>query len=200
MEATRTQVQTEGKYIPGTPEGDRYFLECTLELCRISVAKGSSPVGCVIVNKDGKILAEGRNRVMEKWPAEPHEVADASFAHAEMVAFFRLGQIEDPENTTLYSSLEPCIMCGGAIGMVALGRAVWAADDPWGGSGRMIKWNEHPAYKATSVSQCSFPDLEAQAAAMFAPEAHKAYPDEGWKMWQERYPEACKPVLEGKND
>ena len=199
MEATLTRAKTEGKYIPGTPEGDRYFLECTLELCRVSVANGSSPVGCVIVNSEGKILAEGRNRVMEPWPEESHQIADASFAHAEMVAFFRLGQIEDPENTILYSSLEPCIMCGGAVGMVALSRAVWACDDPWGGSGRMIKWNEHPAYEDTRVTACPFPDLETQAAEIFAPEAKKAYPEEGWKLWQGRYPEACQNVPENAN-
>lgn len=175
----------------GRPE-DRAFLERTLELARESIEMGSSPIGCVIVDKNGQIIAEGRNRAHEPWPDRPHEIADSSFAHAEMVAFYRLGRIEHPEECTLYSSLEPCLMCGGAIGMVQLARVVWACDDPWGGSGRLIKWDAHPAYEQTKVSSSPFEDLEQEAAKLFAPEAKKAYPDEGWEAWQKRYPEATR--------
>lgn len=108
-----------------------------------------------------------------------------------MVAFFKIGKIVDPQGWTLYTSLEPCLMCGGAIGMLGLRRVVWACDDPWGGSGRLIRWNEHPAYTRTQVTACPFPDLEQEAATLFAPEAKSVYGAEGWQRWRERYPQIC---------
>lgn len=160
-------------------------------LAREGLEAGSSPIGCVIVDGAGQVVSEGRNHSGEPWPSEPHRVADSSFAHAEMDAFFRVGRLENASECTLYSSLEPCLMCGGAAGMIGMKRVVWACDDPWGGSGRLIRWNEHPAYEKIEVSACPFPDLEHEAAELFAVEAHRVYPPEGWERWRERYPDIC---------
>ena len=170
---------------------DRAMLERALELARVSVRRGSSPIGCVIVDGSGQIISEGRNKSGEPWPKTPYRIGDSSFAHAEMDAFYRIKRLEAPEDCTLYSSLEPCLMCGGAIGMVQVGRAVWACNDPWGGSGRLIKWDQHPAYTQTKVLACPFSDLEREAAELFAPEAKKVYPAEGWAAWRAHYPEIC---------
>jgi tRNA(adenine34) deaminase len=170
---------------------DRAMLERALELARQSVQRGSSPIGCVIVDGRGQIISEGRNKSAEPWPKTPQRVGNSSFAHAEMDAFYRVKRFEHPEECTVYSSLEPCLMCGGAMGMVQIGRVVWACDDAWGGAGRLIAWNKHPAYKNTEVLASPFPDLEREAAALFAPEAKKVYPGEGWLAWHKRYPEIC---------
>ena len=82
-------------------------------------------------------------------------------------------------------------MCGGAMGMIRIGRAVWACDDPWGGSGRLIAWNKHPAFVDMTVSSSPFADLEREAATLFAPEARRVYREKGWPAWQRRYPEIC---------
>ena len=166
------------------------MLERSLELARQSLRRGSSPIGCVIVDGHGKIVSEGRNKCAEPWPKTPQRIGNSGLAHAEMDAFYRV-RLETPEDCTVYSSLEPCLMCGGAIGMLQVGRVVWACDDPWGGAGRIIAWNEHPAYKRTKVLACPFLDLEREAAELFAPEAKKVYPPEGWVAWRERYPEIC---------
>lgn len=179
---------------------DRAMLERALELARVSVRRGSSPIGCVIVDGSGQIISEGRNKSGEPWPKTPYRIGNSSFAHAEMDAFYRIKRLEVPEECTLYSSLEPCLMCGGAIGMVQVGRAVWACNDPWGGSGRLIKWNEHPAYTQTKVLACPFPDLEREAAALFAPEAKKVYPAEGWAAWRAHYPEICAACEDAPED
>ncbi len=176
------------------------MLERALELARQSVQRGSSPIGCVIVDGHGTIISEGRNKSGEPWPKTPQRVGNSSFAHAEMDAFYRVKRLETPEHCTLYSSLEPCLMCGGAIGMVQIGRVVWACDDPWGGAGRMIAWNQHPAYERTKVLACPFPDLEREAAELFAPEAKKVYPREGWAAWRERYPEICAACEDAPED
>jgi tRNA(adenine34) deaminase len=172
-------------------ERDRQMLERALELARFSVSRGSSPIGCVIVNGSGTIISEGRNKSGESWPKTPQRIGNSSFAHAEMDAFYRVARLENPEECTVYSSLEPCLMCGGAMGMVRIGRAVWACDDPWGGSGRLIAWNKHPAFVEMKVLSSPFPDLEREAAELFAPEAKKVYPEEGWAAWKAHYPEIC---------
>lgn len=175
---------------------DRVHLQEALRLARTSPEFGSSPVGAVLVDRNGQVIAHGRNRVGEAWDVAGKHVGDASFAHAEMDIYFQVGHIEDAGGCTLYTSLEPCLMCGGAAGMVGVGRLVWACDDPWGGSGRLIAWNEHPAFKEVEVVACPFEDLEREATELFAPEAKRAYPEEGWQKWRERYPEIVRRVDE----
>lgn len=163
-------------------------------LAREGLEAGSSPIGCVIVDGSGTVIAEGRNRSGEPWPTEPHRIGDSGFAHAEMDAFFRLGRVPQPQECTLYSSMEPCLMCGGAVAMTELGRVVWACDDPWGGSGRLIEWDQHPAFRGVSIVPAPFADLEQEAATLFAVEARSVYPPEGWQRWRERYAEICERV------
>lgn len=157
-----------------------------LALARESLARGSSPIGAVLVDRDGTVIARGRNRVGEPQTAE--RVGDASVAHAEMDVFFQAGKLENPQDLTLYSSLEPCLMCGGASALLEVGRIVWATDDAWGGSGRLLAWSDHPAMQETEIVPCPLPDLEAEGARLFAPEAKRAFPDEGWALWRQRYP------------
>lgn len=172
----------------------RPYLEEALRLARDAQAKGSAPVGAVLVNAAGEIVARGQNRVGEDFG--PDRVGHASVAHAEMDLFFQVGKLQDPESHTLYTSLEPCLMCGGASALLQVGRVVWATDDAWGGSGRLIKWEDHPAMQATEVVPHPEPDLEIEGARLFAPEAKKAFPDEGWQLWRARYPRETEGVRE----
>ena len=165
----------------------RLYLQEALKMARAAQAAGSSPVGAVLVDAGGEIIFRGRNRVGEPQSAE--HVGDASVSHAEMDIFFQAGKLKDPETLTLYTSLEPCLMCGGASALLQLGRVVWATDDAWGGSGRLIAWADHPAMQETEVVACPEADLEHEGAALFAPEAKRAFPDEGWQLWRGRYPQ-----------
>lgn len=165
----------------------RPYLEETLELARQALDAGSSPVGAVLVNAEGEIICRGRNRVSEAQSAD--HIGDASTAHAEMDIFFQVGKLKDPQTLTLYTSLEPCLMCGGAAALLQVGRIVWATGDAWGGSGRLIAWADHPAMQETEVVACPEADLEREGAELFAPEAKRAFPLEGWVLWQERYPD-----------
>jgi len=155
----------------------------------VSVEKGSSPVGAIMVDTDGEIIGRGRNRTGEAFDEDQQRPGNASLAHAEMDLYYQLARLKAPETLTLYTSLEPCLMCGGASALLGVGRIVWATDDAWGGSGRLIRWDEHPAMQQTEVCPHPFADLEAEGARLFAPEAKKAFPKEGWNLWQERYPE-----------
>ena len=179
-------------------EQDRRFLQHALKLAREAQAAGSSPVGAVLVDAAGKVLAEGQNRTGE--PFGPQRVGGMGLAHAEIDAFFRAGKLNDPGTLTLYTSLEPCLMCGGGSALLGIGRIVWATDDAWGGSGRLIAWDQHPAMKETRVTPTPFADLEREGAELFAPEAKRAFPPEGWELWRARYPQAtaCLDDVEGK--
>ncbi len=177
----------QGSPVQQAEQQDRKFLEHALQLAREAQEAGSSAVGAVLVNAAGQVVAEGQNRTGERFG--PDRVGGMGLAHAEMDAFFRAGKLKDPETLTLYTSLEPCLMCGGGSVLLGIGRIVWATDDAWGGSGRMIAWDQHPAMKDTRVTPTPFADLERQGAELFAPEAKKAFPDEGWAMWRARYPQ-----------
>ncbi len=82
------------------------------------------PVGAVLVDADGHLLAEGWNRNISE-----HDPS----AHAEIIALRRGGQLRRNHRllgTTLYVSLEPCAMCAMAMVHARIARVVYAASDP----------------------------------------------------------------------
>jgi len=104
-------------------EEDRRFMRRALELAQVARDAGEVPVGAVLV-VDGVILGEGYNR--------PIASCDPS-AHAEMGALrdaaLRAGNYRLP-GSILYVTLEPCVMCAGAIMHARVGRVVFGAQDP----------------------------------------------------------------------
>ena len=84
---------------------------------------GEVPVGAVIVGPDGNIVATGHN--------QPISTSDPT-AHAEIVALRTAGQrLENYRLTgcTIYTTLEPCVMCAGALVNARIGRLVYGAKD-----------------------------------------------------------------------
>ncbi|SFF37599.1 tRNA(adenine34) deaminase [Fontimonas thermophila] len=102
-----------------------------LLLAHRAQAAGEVPVGAVVVH-DGRIVGEGWNR--------PIGTCDPS-AHAELVALRaaarRLGNYR-LTGTTLYVTLEPCVMCAGAIVHARVARLVFGAWDPKAGAVRSV--------------------------------------------------------------
>lgn len=101
---------------------DEYWLRAALNLAREAGEAGEVPVGCVIV-ASGEAIGKGRN--------SPIASLDPT-AHAEILAIrqaaFALGNYRLTE-ATIYCTLEPCIMCAGAIVMARIPRLVFAARD-----------------------------------------------------------------------
>lgn len=99
-----------------------------LELARDAAAAGETPVGCVIVDAEGNLVAEGANA-----PISSHDPS----AHAEIVALRKAGQALGnyrlAPGLTMYATLEPCPMCAGAISHGRIARLVYGASDPKGG-------------------------------------------------------------------
>lgn len=103
-------------------------MEKALELAREAAAEGEIPVGAVVVDRDGRIVGEGRNR---------REELCSPTAHAEMLAIEaaakKLGR-RRLHDCTIYVTLEPCPMCAGAIMNAQLGRLVYGAFDDKNGA------------------------------------------------------------------
>lgn len=98
-------------------------MQQALAEARAALAEEEIPIGAVVVC-DGRVIGRGHNRV---------EALQDPTAHAEMQALTAatetLGGKYLPR-CTLYVTVEPCIMCAGAIGWAQVGRIVWGADDP----------------------------------------------------------------------
>lgn len=108
-------------------EDDARWMRHALALAARAAAQGEVPVGAVLI-KAGVLLAEGYNR-----PIIDHDPC----AHAELLALRAgakaIGNYRLP-GTTLYVTLEPCVMCAGAITHARIERLVFGASDPKAGA------------------------------------------------------------------
>lgn len=116
---------------PMTSAADERWMRHALMLADRAAAEGEVPVGAVLV-QDEQILAEGWNR-----PIASHDPG----AHAEMLALraggLAVGNYRLP-GATLYVTLEPCVMCAGAILHARLSRLVFGAWDAKAGAVRSV--------------------------------------------------------------
>lgn len=102
---------------------DVQFMRHALSLAKSAEALGEVPVGAVIV-KDNKIIAEGFNQPINSHDASSHAEINALRAAGKTLNNYRL------LDTTLYVTLEPCMMCVGAMIHARIARVVFAASDP----------------------------------------------------------------------
>lgn len=100
-----------------------------LELARAAAEAGEVPVGAVIVDPaTGEIIAEGANCPVAGHDPTAHAEIVAIRAAAERLGNYRLTGLD------LYVTLEPCVMCAGAISFARIRRLVFAASDEKGGA------------------------------------------------------------------
>ncbi len=102
---------------------DEYWMKRALELASEAEALGEVPVGAVIV-KDEQIIAESFNQPIASHDATSHAEINALRAAGAALDNYRL------PDTTLYVTLEPCIMCVGAMIHARVSRLVYGASDP----------------------------------------------------------------------
>ena len=98
------------------------YIKRALALANEALAAGEVPVGAVVV-KDGVIIGEGRNRREEKKSALSHAETEAISAANRNVGDWRL------DGATIYVTLEPCLMCAGAIAAARISEIVFGAYD-----------------------------------------------------------------------
>lgn len=107
---------------------DDEAIALALAEAKSAASRGEVPVGAVLLDGEGALLARDGNRIVE--------YRDPT-AHAEILVLRAAAAARQSERlggTTLYVSLEPCAMCAGAIAMARVARLVFAADDAKGGA------------------------------------------------------------------
>lgn len=118
---------------------DEYFMGQAIRQAQLAFEADEVPVGAVVVIDD-KIISRGYNQV--------EKLADPT-AHAEIIAltsaFNFLGSKYLPD-ATLYVTVEPCLMCAGALYWSKIGRIVYGASDPKNGYLHITQenWPFHP--------------------------------------------------------
>ena len=124
-----------------------YYMTKALEQAEAALAAGEFPVGCVMVYEN-KIIASG---------ARENSTEDCTneIDHAEMIALRRVSDLETEinfEEVTLFSTLEPCLMCFGALLISGVRKIVFAYEDAMGGGTRCDLSKLPPLYNENQVS------------------------------------------------
>lgn len=135
-----------------------------LELAWESYRAGSFPVGALVCDPSGEVVAEGRNRIGEA-DAPPGHLRRTALAHAEMDV---LGQLPMGEYSghVLYTSLEPCLLCRSAATMTHIGSVHHLAPDTLcDGLDGIRSLNGHASRRYPSMHG-PYPGPESDAAAI----------------------------------
>lgn len=124
---------------------DVHYMQMALKLAGQALDRGEFPVGCVVTYA-GQVVARGERR-------GTHQANPSELDHAEMIALRQLESLIDPldrKKVTVYATLEPCLMCFGALLISGIGTIVYAYEDAMGGGttcprGRMPSlYRDHP--------------------------------------------------------
>ena len=103
-----------------------------IALAQAAAAMDETPIGCVVLDADGRIIGRGHNR---------RHIDRDPVAHAEILALRLAAHVRRDwrlTGCTLVVTLEPCPMCAGAIVNARIGRVVYGASDPKAGAVRTL--------------------------------------------------------------
>jgi tRNA(adenine34) deaminase len=119
-------------------EEDAAWMEQALEQARLAAVAGEVPVGALVI-KDGKVLGRGQNRNLRE---------NDPTAHAEIIALRQAATALGNHRLTgcaMFSTIEPCSMCAGALVHARIARLVFGATDPKAGAaGSVVEIINHP--------------------------------------------------------
>ncbi|MHB8388512.1 MAG: tRNA adenosine(34) deaminase TadA [Acidobacteriaceae bacterium] len=118
---------------------DELWMREALKQAEDAQASGEVPIGALILEPGGTIVARGQNRVIREHDPTAHAEIVALRAAGKALGNYRL------EGCTLYVTLEPCAMCAGAMIHARIGRLVFGAFDPKAGAvGSVLTVLNHP--------------------------------------------------------
>jgi tRNA(adenine34) deaminase len=127
-----------------TSESDILCFQRAIQLALEAEKEGNLPIGAVI-SLDGRIIAQGKNAIWSpKFNANRHAEIEALRDVPEQLW-------ESSRNTTLYTTLEPCLMCTGAILLHHIGRVMYGSSDGYGGAS--LVFGHMPTYFEREVSK-----------------------------------------------
>ena len=113
-------LKDKKKLMNYSKEEKEYFMQEALKEAGIALENDEIPIGCVVV-KDGQIIGRGHNA---------REELQRAVMHAEIMAIEEANQHENGWrllDTTLFVTIEPCVMCSGAIGLARIPYVVYGA-------------------------------------------------------------------------
>jgi len=143
--------------VPADP--DTLFMEMALDQADQAARAGDVPIGCVIVDPLGQVIARaGNRRQADKDPTAHAEILALRGAAAHLGTWYLVG-------CTLYVTLEPCPMCAGALVNARIRRVVYGCDDPKAGAVRTL-------YQLPSDPRLNH-QAEVQAGVLAEPSAQR---------------------------
>jgi tRNA(adenine34) deaminase len=115
------------------------WMQIALTEARKAQSQGEVPVGALIIDEGNQILARNHNQCIQLSDPTGHAEILALRAAAARIRNYRL------LNTTLYVTVEPCVMCMGAIIHARIANIVFGAPDPkWGAAGSIYDFARNP--------------------------------------------------------
>src|SRR5574340_777831 len=146
---------------------------------------GSLPIGSAIFDADGNLLARGRNHIYDDHvPAG--QVSLHQLAHAELNTLLQVDRRNvDLHSCVLYSSMEPCPLCMGAVYMSGVRTLYYAARDDYAGSTNLLGTTQYLSRKAIKVRGPAYPDLEKIFLALLVNAELRRVKTTGWELYEE---------------
>lgn len=124
----------------------RVYMYQALDLARQALAEGEFPVGCVLISQ-GRVVAEGKR-------AGTRKELPSELDHAEIIALRRWEAAGKPGNggpLSLYCTMEPCLMCYGALLISGIDTIIYAYEDAMGGGCACDLEQLPPLYRTSGV-------------------------------------------------
>jgi tRNA(adenine34) deaminase len=127
-----------------------------------ALLEGSRPIGAVIVDAEGRIIAQGRNRASGLIESQEKQIVGGPLAHAEINALLALDLLNtDVHSVELFTTVEPCPLCIGAICMIGVKKVRFAARDSWSGSTNLLDASPYLRWKQITAIPPQNDELES---------------------------------------
>jgi tRNA(Arg) A34 adenosine deaminase TadA len=152
---------------------------------------GCVPIGAVVVNANDEIIARGRNHVDGR-SIQPGQICGHKLAHAEVNALLAVGlPHEEFRQLAIYTTMEPCPLCMGAIYMAGVRRIYYACRDAYAGSIDMLGSTPYLSRKPVKAFGPPRSDLANILAAIQTEDILVRYPGQPspvMEEWRKVYP------------
>ncbi|MGY2892905.1 nucleoside deaminase [Deinococcus sp. UYEF24] len=125
-----------------------------LEEAWTAYTEGSLPIGACVTDASGTVLARGRNRLGEARRVDG-VIGGHDLGHAEINALLALKDTPRPDcyGWTVYTTVEPCPQCAGAVTMSGVRGLSYAAPDPWAGCADLLTTHPYMVRKGMRVGR-----------------------------------------------
>lgn len=139
--------------MPRKTDAHETLMRLALDEARTALAEGEFPVGCVLAHA-GRVLVSGHRHGTAEKMAGQNRFSETD--HAEIITLQRYYRSAPaavaPSELTLYCTMEPCLMCWGAILLSGIGTLVYAYEDTMGGATALDRAELAPLYHQRKIT------------------------------------------------